>query len=39
MDDKNIIYQELAEIDIMLLLMEKIFTIMKLKAILKNVEN
>ena len=38
MDDKNIIYQELAEID-MLLLMEKIFTIMKLKAILKNVEN
>ena len=39
MDKENIIYKELAEINLMLLLMEEIFTIIQLKLILKNIEN
>ena len=36
---ENIIYQELAYINIMLLLMEEIFMIIQLEVILKNIEN
>ena len=39
MGNKNIIYQELIEKNIMLLLMEEIFMIIQLKVILKNIEN
>ena len=39
MDKENIIYQELIEKNIMLLLMEEIFMIIQLKVILKNIEN
>ena len=37
MDKENIIYQELIEKNIMLLLMEEIFMIFQLKVILKNI--
>ena len=39
MGNKNIIYQELIEKNIMSLLMEEIFMIIQLKVILKNIEN
>ena len=39
MGKENIIYQELAKINIMLLLMEESFMIIQLKVILKNIEN
>ena len=39
MGNENIIYQELIEKNIMLLLMEEIFMIIELKVILKNIEN
>ena len=39
MGNENIIYQELVEKNIMLLLMEEIFMIIELKVILKNIEN
>ena len=38
MGNENIIYQELIEKNIMLLLMEEIFMIIQLKVILKNIE-
>ena len=37
--NKNIIYRELTEKNIMLLLMEEIFVIIQLKIIFKNIEN
>ena len=39
MVNKSIIYQELTSINIMLLLMEEIFMIIRSKVILKNIEN
>ena len=39
MGNENIIYQELIEKNIMLLLMEEMFMIIQLKVILKNIEN
>ena len=36
---ENIIYQELAKINIMLLLMEEMFMIIQLKVTLKNIDN
>ena len=39
MINENVIYQELIEINIMLILMEEIFMIIQLKVILKNIEN
>ena len=37
--NEYITYQEMAEINIMLLLMEEVFMIIQLKVILKNIEN
>ena len=39
MGNENIIYQELIEKNIILLLMEEIFMIIQLKVIFKNIEN
>ena len=39
MEEQDIIYQQLTEMSIMLLLMEKIVMIIQSKVILKNIEN